>query len=160
MQYAKHNALLHQLRMQELERRKVEELRDSQPYMNGAGEAEVVHSADLAPLLIAWRKWHDKEYNRDDQSSQVQHATDDPVIGSIQYLSEQTGLNPRRVYEVMHQEQKYVSLTIAEKLLMAIDKEYIIDNGELLIIPNPHWSLKKWTNYMNNSCYQDTDLWG
>ena len=153
MQYAKNNALLHQMRMQEMEQRKLEEhiqeIRDAEPMMNGTGEAEVVKTALLATVLNRWRKRFEVE---------VGDFESGDFVGPIGYLMEQSGIERRAIYRIMHMESKYTSLTHAERMLMAIDREYMMYNGEIPVIPNPQWSYARWVNYMDSrGCTTDSE---
>jgi hypothetical protein len=150
MRYAQQNALLHNQRMLEMQRRELEEqiqqIREDQPKkLNGQGEAEVVATASLAPVLKHWREIWEREYGPENL-----HLTDNLFIGPIGYLAEQSGVNRRQINAIMRQEWKYCSVTKAEKLLMAIDREYMLATGEVPIIPSPYWSMEKWTKYMDS----------
>src|SRR5215831_397077 len=110
MKFAKRNALLHEMRMQEMEQRRLEEqiqlIRDEQPKkMNGQGEAEVVATASLAPILIHWRELWEKDYGPESL-----HLTDNMFVGPIGYLAEQSGMNRRQINAIMRQEWKYCSI--------------------------------------------------
>jgi len=156
MKYAKRNALLHEQRVLEMQQRKLEEyiqsIRDEQPLMNGVGEAEVVVTALISAVLLDWRRKWDAEYD----NNSVTSTSYNQFIGPMTYLVEQTGLPQRAIYRAMHGETKHVSFTHAEKILMAIDREYMLSNGEIPVIPNPRWSMQRWTKYMaSRGCTTD-----
>lgn len=75
----------------------------------------------------------------------------DIVTGPIQYLSEQSGINPRQIQRIIREEQRHCSLDKAERLLMAIDREYMLKTGEIPTVPNPHWTFERWTEYMQRA---------
>lgn len=140
-------------RMEALEQRRKDEQRQINR-VNGSGAPEVVPTDQLAPLLKAWRKLYEKTNDIKYRQSEIKGS--DPVTGSMQYLVEHTGLHERRIYGIMEQESKFTSLYIAENLLMAIDREYLIATEEITIVPNPNWGFKKWIEYMIKShCYND-----
>jgi hypothetical protein len=43
----------------------------------------------------------------------------------------------------------HVTLSVAEALLMAIGKHYLLANGAIPVIPNPRWSQERWIEYMD-----------
>ena len=105
---------------------------------NGKGEAQVVLGVQLSKVL---KEWHDGFKLHWDEDRGRMH-------GPMDWLKEMTGLNVRRCHGLVNGEFPTVSLTQAELVLMAIGREYLLANGELHVIPNPNWSLEKWTTYM------------
>lgn len=153
MRYARQNALLHMQRMEALAQRRKDEERQTNR-VNGSGSPEVVSTEQLAPLLNGWRKLYDKEYDVEYRMSDTKSG--EPFTGPMQYLADQTGMPARRIQDIMNQKTKFTSLYNTEKLLMAIDREYLIGSGEITIVPNPNWGFKKWIEYMIKShCYND-----
>lgn len=145
-------AELHRLRTDPLYQLKAEQeaLQNTQ---NGVGEANVVLTAQLGPLLREWKQKWEKE-NELAVGGQSFDYTE--IMGPMEWLRAETkktdpmgeGLNVRRISAVMREEYRTIGLKQAEWLLMAIDREYILSSGELLVIPNPAWSFQKWFDYM------------
>jgi hypothetical protein len=114
---------------------------------NGAGEPQVVLCEQLA---IEVRDWSKKWLVERDSSL----FSNDPavkVMGPIDWLSEKTGIHVRRLGGISNNEFDTVSLSQAEKILIAIDRDYMLSNGEIHVIPNPNWSLEKWTDHMRQA---------
>jgi len=160
MKYARLNALLHRQRIESEERRRLEEhihrIKQDQPKKyNGAGEPLVVPSSALAPVLMEWKNWYELEHESDYQRGQIN--TDNPTMfGPMQYLEFHSGLPARRIYGIMRQETKHTSLSIADRLLGAIDKGYLLASGAIPVVPNPHWRMDTWIAYMNKrGCSSD-----
>jgi hypothetical protein len=70
------------------------------------------------------------------------------VMGPWEWMEYETGIGGDVVRKIASCDREYVSLTLAEKILMAIDKEYMLVNDEIPVIPNPRWSQEKWVKYM------------
>lgn len=154
--FAKQNALLHRQRVEELERRRLEELRPT--HLNGSTEAEVFLVSELKPWLDEWRRLWDIKHDR----RTAQLKSDMPVMGPMQFLAGETGIHVRKIAAIMADPNKdentptYISFSRAEKLLQAIDREYLIDNGTLQSIKNPQWSFRKWIDFwVKSGCYDD-----
>ena len=111
---------------------------------NGSGEAEVVLGEQLSSVLNEFREQWYKERPRDtfrpDKSS--------IFMGPVDFLVHHSGCSYRKIHGIMKGEYRTVSFSTAEKLLQAIDREYMLSNGTIRILPNPNWSLEKWVNYM------------
>jgi hypothetical protein len=129
----------HEARMARPLARLREEVEEAEKKYNAAGEPEVVFGKQLAEVLNTWREeWLKK---RDYEKEQR-------VMGPLDWLKEMTGLHARRIYGLMQAENPYVSLTQAELILMVIDREYLLSNGTIRVVPNPNWSPEKWLAYM------------
>ncbi len=68
--------------------------------------------------------------------------------GAFNWLEEESGINSRSIYRVLYR-NTHVSLRIADALLTAIGRPYLLSNGEIPIIPNPRWSQERWMQYMD-----------
>lgn len=134
-----------ELHRQRTEERKLARLREeveaAEQSYNGRGEAQVVIGYQLAKVLQEWRDMFDKRNEGFDPGR-------DKIMGPIDWLKEMTGLHVRRIHGLVKGEFPIVGLSQAELVLMAIDKEQLLDNGTIHVIPNPNWSLEKWTTYM------------
>lgn len=132
---------LHRERLERPLARLREEVEETERSYNGKGEAQVVLGNQLAKVLQEWRTAFDRRNEGYDTYRDV-------IMGPMDWLKEMTGLHIRRIHGLVKGEYEIVPLTQAELVLMAIDKDYLLSNGTIHVIPNPNWSLEKWTNYM------------
>lgn len=95
---------------------------------------EKVPVEELAPVLRHWRERYDAESGTDEKDMGARFTEEVTVMGSIDYLAWQSGIDQRKVRAVMQEEIKNVTYRTAELLLMAIDRYYMLDNGELTVI--------------------------
>lgn len=140
-----HQAKLHDKRLDSLSAEHVEMREAEKRKYNGAGEAEVVLSAQLAPILTEHRRRWNLERNAKTESELHQGSM---VMGFLDWLSFETEIGVRRLWGIMRKEYKTVPFSQAEKILMALQEENLLTNGDVRVIPNPNWSLEKWMNYM------------
>lgn len=135
----------HEARMERPLARLREEVEQAEKKYNAAGEPEVVFGKQLAEVLDTWRQDWLKKRTADEQR---RGNPDNRVMGPLDWLKEMTGLHARRIYGLMQAENPYVSLSQAELILMVIDREYLLSNGTIRVVPNPNWSPEKWLAYM------------
>jgi hypothetical protein len=114
----------------------------------GGIDPEVVPTDELAPLLRRWRERYDLEHDVEHDKGDAVNRDRASPFGPIQLLAFETGLNPRAIYRIMEEQTEFTWLSKAEKLLMAIDKLYLLANGEINILPHPNFSFKRWIDYM------------
>jgi hypothetical protein len=128
-----------------------EESENNYRKFNAAGSPEVVLGQQLAEILQEWKVNYLKERNPEKEFPKgwKTGVVNSQVIGPVDYLKEHTGLDPRRIFGMIKGEYKIIALAQAELILMVIDREYLLSNGYLRVIPNPNWSLERWMNYMN-----------
>lgn len=119
----------------------------------------VVRCADLAPHLEEHReKWQQERPPNIQHFETKGHADWQGKRGWGQqnrkqfttwgeYIEQEADVDQRTMYRLMHQ-QEYCTLKVAERLLMAIDREYLLSNGTVPVIPNPRWSQERWHKYM------------
>jgi hypothetical protein len=69
-------------------------------------------------------------------------------IGALTYIEQESGLPIRTLNRIIRQEYKTVSLRIADQVLGAIDREYLLVDGLIPVIPNPQWSYERYVRYM------------
>ncbi len=115
----------------------------------GNTDAEVVRTEDLADILNTWLEKYTKQFPLSFEFNPRGNRGRPESISGLQYLSQLSGLSDRAIYRVINCESKHTRLTIADKLLIVIDREYMLSTGELEIIPNPSWSLEHWQAYMS-----------
>lgn len=122
-------------------RARMEQLSKSSARYNGNGEPNVVPGYQLAAVLQDWcRRW------LLDRPKGALHGSigGHEFVGPVQYLAEESGIPIRRVSGYCNNEWPTVGESKAERLLMAIDREYMLVTGEIQVVPNPNWSLEKW----------------
>lgn len=124
---------------------------DSNQAQRKVGEAEVVSGEELSSVMRKWvvRFLADRPLDSHaiGENSWGEQAE---FIGPMQMLTEHTEINIRRVRGICNGEFKYVPLTQAEALLIAIGEEYKLSNGEIRVIPNPMWTPEQWVDYMQS----------
>lgn len=119
------------------------------PNIRNGNEAEVVLGKDLSAIINNWvRIWNLERPKGQYALGEQSYGKGQEYIGAVEYLCHHSGLKERAVRRIMAGESRYPSLTTAEKLLYAIDKLYMLTNGELQVIPSPRWSQEKWVAYM------------
>jgi hypothetical protein len=123
---------------------------------NGRGEAEVVPTEEIGALIrnfskrwVAERPTSFREMEIDVPESSIR-PNKTVFMGPIDYLSTHTGIQPRQIARITSGELKMLSFSQAEKLLMAMDKEYLLSTGEISVVRNPNWSPEKWMEYMES----------
>lgn len=129
-------------------RARVEQRKRMVARYNGTGEPQVVPGYQLAAVLQEWRKRYVKERPPNYRTGQIAEAGKiDDFVSPVQFLIQETGLPDRRIRGYINGEYPVVGHTRAELLLMAIDREYMLVNGEIQTVPNPHWSLEKYLEW-------------
>jgi len=112
----------------------------------------VVPARSLAVLVERWIRIAEAE------------AEDNPhewgmneKYGVIDYLAEQSGLDHRTILRIREGKGKFISLVVAEKLVIkGMGWEHVFHTGELPVVPNPRWSQERWANYMaSRGCNPD-----
>jgi hypothetical protein len=123
------------------------EPRQVQTKFRNLGEPEIVLVSELAPVVNAWiNRWtKDRPMMMSLGNAATESAT---FYGPMKYISENSGVNPRRIYMVCKMEMDRIGLSQAEKILQAIDREYMLATGEIQVLPNPNWKMAKWVEYM------------
>lgn len=124
------------------------------PSVNGSGEAEVVLAEPLGDYLRRWNVRYLQEHPLPQQNAQNNFNGDDerhPVahFGPVQYLAFHSGINLTVVGKICNSHFPHVSFSKADALLTVIDLSHLLGD-EIPVIPNPHWTLKKWIDYMES----------
>jgi hypothetical protein len=116
---------------------------------NGASGAEVVWVTDLAPVV---QRWVDNFYKERPlrKATGVRRSVniEDYFVGAVDYIEEQSGVNSRMILRILRYEQKFVTLDNADRILMAIDRDYLLVDGMIPVAPNPMWSQERYVEYM------------
>lgn len=69
-------------------------------------------------------------------------------VGPKDWLAQDTGLNRRTIQHIMNDGQKYIGLSVADKILTGLELTHLLGR-EITVIPNPSWSLERWQRYMD-----------
>lgn len=111
-------------------------IKTPKPRYWNVGEPTVVAGWQLANVLRAWiDQWR------------IERPVNDPhFMGAVEYLAFHTGLNHRRINGLVKSEFPTVGETQVDKILRAIDKEFLL-HTELKVMPNPGWDLEKWLEW-------------
>lgn len=108
-------------------------------------DAQVVPGFQLAAILRDWsKKWlADRPLNTKTGNR------DETFIGPLDFLAHETEMSTRQISRIINEELEVVNFTTAEKLLMAIDREYLLAHEDVIqVVPNPHWSPEDWVAWM------------
>jgi hypothetical protein len=111
------------------------------------GEAEVVLTSQIAPVLRRWMEVWKANYPTGTVNGQHSGGGND-FVGPLEWLSQESGIAKRQISRIRAEEQHVTSLSHAEALLMAMDREYMLHTGEIRVIPNPNWSQEQYVDYM------------
>lgn len=115
---------------------------------NGLGDLEVVMNAELGPLIAAWREKWDAE--RPYTPAKVfYHAKRENFLTALEYLASGSGVSRRKINAIQAQESRYTGLSIADRLLVAMNREHLLDDGTLHVVPNPGMGLEHWLKLMS-----------
>jgi hypothetical protein len=110
--------------------------------------AEVVMAAQVAPLIEEFMEEWKKERPWGGKGDYGRHEETVYFYGPMEYIADQTGLSSRRISEYKSGRINAMPLEIAEAILMAIDKEYLLSRGDIQVVPNPNWSQERYIEYM------------
>jgi hypothetical protein len=127
-------------------------------------EAEVVLTSDLSRILNRLIDIHlaDHELYRGANFAGVDNhgssgwaemsarrqKRNKPQAGPIQWLSHETGVLPRSLHRIIHNESQYTRLTMVDQILTGLGLTHLLYDGTLKVIPNPRWSQERWLEYM------------
>jgi hypothetical protein len=103
-------------------------------------DPQVVPTEELASVLrrVAdeWDAYHIDEYSHRAQYS----------FTSV--VAELAGIDDRIVRRILMSQFRCTNLSIADKILTALDMSYVLGN-EIHVIPNPTWSQERWQAWMS-----------
>lgn len=102
------------------------------------GEAEVVTAEPLGAVLRNWIVMFMRERP---------NGVDNVLMGPINWLSEKTEINERRISGIANGEFSHVPLSQTDALLTAIGRPDLL-GIEIHVMPNPNWSMEWWLDYM------------
>ena len=97
----------------------------------------VVLTADLAVVLKGWLDKHNGRFPNLDHNGVF-------VTGHQYIQNQQPHINARSIYRILVCEAKHTSLRIADEILIAIDAPEALQDGRIVVIPNPLWGHEKW----------------
>jgi hypothetical protein len=104
--------------------------------LNGLRDPMVVRTEELKRSVEIWAVG--RNFAKTVQERVEQRHT----IGS--YLEQETGIPGRRIRGIMNLETKVTTLSIADKIIAAIERPDLMPE----VIPNPRWSQERWVKYM------------
>lgn len=145
---SKHTKRIHKERAEKYIDDLIVEAREVGRSYRNTGQAEVVLGEQLAKIVQEWRDEWLAVRNPWTEYSGNPSKNGAKVMGPLDWLKEKTGLNIRRINGIVAGEFRTVSLSQADAILTAIERISALTDGTLHIIPNPNWSLEKWTEYM------------
>jgi len=105
----------------------------------------VVRTQQLAAILAGAKEDHEKKYPQHEPA----YGKVAEFIAFTEWLSEESDVDAVQIRAVMRQRWATIELKTAEKILMALDLEYLLSNGTIDVIPNPRWSKERWQMYMS-----------
>jgi hypothetical protein len=130
---------------------------NNQGKFRNMGEPEIVEAEPLASILrrfcVNWLKEYPQENNSQVRSKSMYGEKGVYFMGPIQYISEKSGIDPRRISGMCNGEFPRVGLTQADAVLAAINMNHLLmakegETPEIPIKPNPQWSMEKYQEYM------------
>lgn len=111
---------------------------------NNRGDPQVVPGYQLAAVLQEFcAKWLE---NRPLLHS-GKGIKGSGFVGPVQFIAQETGINTRRISGFCNSEFPTVSFYQAELVLLAIDREYLLSNGIIQVVPNPNWDLEDYLEW-------------
>jgi hypothetical protein len=106
--------------------------------LHGKGDPQVVRVSQLAEVLNAWMKRYLAE-----RPVNMQGGERYDFMGPFKWLANESGVHPRRISGITNGEFEYIGEQQAFKLLLAVDREYMLMTGEIEILDNPNWSQER-----------------
>jgi hypothetical protein len=135
-----HQAKLHDKRLDSLSSEHIEMREAQRRLTNGTGEAEVVLTEQLAVYVNRFKeKWNAERNPRTTPYDDYQ------VMGAFDWLSQETGINVRRIWGISKLETKTTGLGTADSLMSAMGIP--MSMTDMHVLPNPNWSLEKWVEH-------------
>ena len=115
----------------------------------GAGDPLVVLTSELAAVLQRVVDTHEAEHPHS-LGSEQRGIADGGVfsVGPMGWISQESGIPVRTLHRILRCESKTTSLQLADQVLAGIGMNHVFDT-EVHVIPNPHWNLERWQNYMD-----------
>ena len=118
-------------------------------WVNGSGKNfayEVVDGDELREIINEWEaEW------RKTRPSMGRGFNSPGYLISSKFLEEITGMDESRISAVRrsdHQKRKWISAIMADRLLTAIGRQHLLDNGTLRVVPNPRLSLERYQAWL------------
>lgn len=109
------------------------------------GEPEIVEAEPLGSVL---RKFC-VDWLKERPIFHTEYGSGAEFYGPVQWLAEMAHTSPRRISGLCNGEYPRVALSMADVILSAIDKSYMLSNGEIPVVANPQWSLESYMAYMS-----------
>jgi hypothetical protein len=106
----------------------------------------VIPTAPLAKILRQTYAKFDKEWRGTITTNTV---PDEGVLSPFQRLMARTGVTSVRTFSrIMKEETTFTTLSLADQILTGLDQNFKLSNGDIPVIPNPHWGSERWQNFM------------
>lgn len=105
----------------------------------------VVPSQHIADILEERQRiWERERPNPRRNHPDLPH---DPVVGFINWLSFESGVSERVLRTIRRAEYLHLEFKVAEKILLALDLQHLLSNGDIPVVPNPKWSQETWLDW-------------
>lgn len=118
------------------------------------GEAQVVDAEVMRVLLVDFiEKWYQQRpriSNIMNRSTKQQEGKRDLTMTPVEWLGEETGINPRKINGYSRGEYKFVGISHADLLLLAMGKQDKLATGEIIVVKNPHWSWMQYNRWLRS----------
>lgn len=122
----------------------------------GGGEAEGVMPSYIAAEIKAFetrfRADHPLHSGSSEHVNKPRNFGGNRVefMGAMTWLEQESGVHVRRLSGYKNCEFAFVQFSDAQKILMALDREYKLNNGEIPVVKNPRWSWRQYFSYMRS----------
>ena len=124
-------------------------------------DPESVRTDQLAAVIREWAKEHENDGGLFEKSKSKgwTNATlgtgrtsegYGPRMGATDYIGTWSGIPDRRVRSILAGESTFTSLRVADAILTAIRENGALTDGRVNVVPNPGWSLERWTEWMSS----------
>lgn len=136
---------------------------------NGSSDLEAVATVELADVINTWIELYKRTRpdptwgaKSDDETVMVfgkrlsrQSCTSSHIVkekiadySAINYIVERSGVPDRRLYAIRKVLYKFTVLSVADKLLTAIDEQHALRDGRVRVVANPNISIKRLAAFM------------
>jgi hypothetical protein len=99
--------------------------------MGGARRQEVVPTGQLKKILERWIREHEAYFPQVPKNPQCPDDAQDFRYSARNWLEEHSGVQTRRIHDIMHGRFEFTPLERADALLVAMDQQCCFHTGEL-----------------------------
>lgn len=114
---------------------------------NGGSDLEVVWTAELGPIITGWRAAWDANRPYVHQWK-TRMALERRFVTALDYLSVNAEVAKRKINAIQAQQYRFTALGVADRLLVVMNLEHLLDDGTIHVVPNPSMSLEHWLRRM------------